>query len=270
MSGGMHVRFLGWAGLEVTAAGSTLLIDPLGDPAATPLFEAAVTGETVPPSGPADAALLTHLHRDHADADTLAAFLPDGAPVLCPEPSGGEGLEAIAVAQAEHALTSGAFDLRRVRAWDTAQLGPFTVTAVPAADGTGELQVSWVVEADGARILHAGDTIWHGWWWTIASRLGPVDCAFLPANGPVVDFPHRQPATDVPAAMTPEQAVEAAHALQARRLVPIHYGTYCQEGLYAAREDVPEAVAAAAARREIHVDVLDLGEVMEVSAPAAV
>lgn len=266
----MDVRFLGWAGLEVRSGDHALLVDYLADPAAFPLFREAARGGTVAPSGPVDAALVTHMHFDHADPDGLAAVLPAGAPVFGPEAPIGEGLETIAVAGAEAGLTKGPFALHRMRPWESAELGPFTITAVPAVDGTGDPQVSWVVEADGARILHGGDTLWHGWWWNIAARVGPIDCAFLPANGVVVDFPHRQPATDVPIALTPEQAVAAARALKAGRLVPIHYDTYWQERLYEARRDVPEAVTRAAAERDVRVTLLDPGEDTQVSAPAAV
>jgi L-ascorbate metabolism protein UlaG (beta-lactamase superfamily) len=268
----MDVRFLGCAGLEVRAQGAALLIDPLGDPAYE-YFREAVAGTTVPPSGPAGAALVTHLHRDHADAAALAAALPDGAPVLAPETApvaDRPTLANVAVFEAEVALARGPFALRRVRPWESVELGPFTATAVPAVDGTGEEQVSWVVEADGARILHGGDTVWHGFWWAIAARLGPIDCAFLPANGVLVDFPHRQPAVSVPAALTPEQAVEAARALQAGRLVPIHYGTYSHERMYREREDVPGAVSRTAAERGVRAEILELGQVTKVSAAAAV
>jgi L-ascorbate metabolism protein UlaG (beta-lactamase superfamily) len=267
----MEVRFLGWAGLEVRADGAALLVDLLGDPAAFAQFSEAVAGGTVAPSGPADAALVTHLHRDHADADALAGALPDGAPVLLPPVAVAERRrETLAIVESEAALEAGPFALRRMQPWETAELGPFTVTALPAVDGTGDPQVSWAIEAGGARIVHAGDTMWHGWWWTIAMRLGQVDCAFLPANGPVVDFAHRQPPVSVPVAMTPEQAVEAARALRASRLVPMHFGTYHHESMYRERRDAAEAVVRAAADRDVRVDLLDPGEVTQVPAPAAV
>ena len=54
--------------------------------------------------------------------------------------------------------------------WETEEIGPFTITAVPAVDGFGDPQVSWVIAAAGRRILHAGDTLFHGSWWLIAGR----------------------------------------------------------------------------------------------------
>ncbi|MGI8622019.1 MAG: MBL fold metallo-hydrolase [Solirubrobacteraceae bacterium] len=111
----------------------------------------------------------------------------------------------------EHALETDSLD-----PWDTRTVGPFAITALPAVDGFGDPQLSWLIEADGQRVLHAGDTIFHGSWWSIALRSSPIDVAFLPINGAVCDFPHRQPARPFPAAMDPRQAAVAAHILGSR------------------------------------------------------
>ena len=79
--------------------------------------------------------------------------------------------------------------MRGLDPWQTVTVGPFTVTALPAADGTGDPQVSWAVEAGGRRIVHGGDTMFHGWWWRAAQAAGPFDAAFLPINGAVLTSP---------------------------------------------------------------------------------
>ena len=142
--------------------------------------------------------------------------------MLRPAPATGEGLETIGCAEAEAELAG--LEQQVVAPWETVTDGPFTITAVPASDGFGDPQVSWVVEADGTRILHAGDTLFHGWWWLIGMRCGPIDVAFLPVNGAVADLPHRQPPSPLPACMDPQQAAVAASLLRARLAVPIHYG----------------------------------------------
>ena len=65
-----------------------------------------------------------------------------------------------------------------------------SVTPVASLDwrGTDSDQVAWVVEGAGARIIHCGDTMWHGNWWQIARDHGPFDVAFLPVNGVIAKF----------------------------------------------------------------------------------
>ena len=96
-------------------------------------------------------------------------------------------------------------------------LGEFTVTALPAVDGFGEDQVSWVVETADKRIIHFGDTLWHGYWWYFAKTFGPFDVAFLPINGAVTRFPNMQP-SEIPACLTPAQTVAAGSILGAKQV----------------------------------------------------
>ena len=100
------------------------------------------------------------------------------------------------------------------------EVGPFTATALFASDGLGSPQVSWLLEADGRKVLHGGDTAWHGAWWNFVAAHGNVDVACLPGNGARVTYPGWEPAVEESAVMTPEQSVDAAHVLGAGTLVP--------------------------------------------------
>lgn len=265
----MRCRSLGWAGVEIEENGYTLVVDPLADPGA--LYAAvgdAAAGVTLPRVVPAEAtrsavvALLTHLHRDHADAGALVDALAPGATVLVPDGAGYAGSNA-GIVQASDELQAAALTLRPVAPWQSVEVGPFTVSALPAADGTGEPQVSWAIGAADRRVIHCGDTLFHGWWWRAARSAGPFDAAFLPINGAVVDFPWRQPASPLPAVMTPEQAVHAARALRTSTVVPMHFGGYDFEPYY---RSIPDALArfqAAARAAEVAVTVLDAGERLE-------
>lgn len=231
----MQVRWLGWAGAELEAEGATIVIDPLTDPAATFAGFGAVAQEaelpevTPPAPGRAVAGLVTHLHRDHADAGALAAALAPGAAVHHPASTEHENL---ALAQAEHELGAAALPRDEVTPWQTFTAGPFTCTALPAVDGLGDPQVSWLVEAGGVRVLHLGDTLFHGGWWQMARRAGPFDVVLAPINGAAVDFPHQQPPSPLPATMDPEQAALAGELLGARAVVPIHYDGYAFRRFY--------------------------------------
>ncbi|WP_028934633.1 MBL fold metallo-hydrolase [Pseudonocardia spinosispora] len=220
----MRVRRLGWAGLEIEAGGARLVIDYVRD--LSPLFTGWPRGEGLAvPSGTVTAALLTHLHRDHTDAAALADALAPGAPVLRPAPGHGDDVDNVTTLLAERELTRHRLATDVVDAWSSRELGPFHITAVPAVDGLGDPQLNWVVQADGQRVFHGGDTMFHGYWWLIARRFSPFDAVFLPVNGAVVDAPHLQPPSPLPAAMDPSQAAAAAEILDARHAVPMHYET---------------------------------------------
>lgn len=216
-----------------------------------------------PSTTEAAAALVTHLHGDHTDVAAIARALAGGGPVLRPEEASGNGLETVATLHAETGLREAGLPTRVLEPWETAQIDEFTVTAVPAVDGFGDPQVSWVIEAGGRRIFHGGDTIFHGSWWLIAMRLGPLDAAFVPVNGAVCDFPHRQPPSPLAASMDPLQAATAVKVLGARVAVPVHYDAIHKPPVYSQVDDPPGAFGAAASRLGIESQILEPGETLE-------
>jgi L-ascorbate metabolism protein UlaG (beta-lactamase superfamily) len=269
----MRIRWLGWAGVEIETDGEAVVIDPLADPGATfaPLGEAAREGtlpSVVPPQarGTALAGLATHLHRDHTDAGALAGALADHASVHEPMWPTGEDVENLALAQANAELEREKLARKPVEAWERVEVGPFVLTAVPAVDGLGDPQVSWLVEADGRRVLHLGDTVFHGYWWRMARRHGPFDVVFVPINGAVVDFPHLQPPSTVAAAMEPEQAALAAELLGTGTVVPMHFDGFEIEPWYRPVSDAAGRFLSAAAGRAYEARVLEPGESFEVGA----
>jgi L-ascorbate metabolism protein UlaG (beta-lactamase superfamily) len=249
----MIIRRLGWAGIEVESDGQHLAIDPIVGFGDLEQFVGPPLTELPPPSGPLDAALVTHLHRDHADPDALR----DVPVVLRPAVDDGEFLE-VAATTAQEAIGGTV-----VAPWERHSIGAFTVTAVPAVDGFGDPQVSWVVEAGDRRIIHCGDTLFHGHWWRIQMRCGPFDAAFLPVNGAVCGFPHRTPHSPYVADLDPEQAATAAALLEAPVAVPIHYDAIHHPPLYAQVDDPVGRFTAAAGDR---ARVLAIGEELALGA----
>src|SRR3954451_13185102 len=262
----MRLTWLGWAGVELEADGATVVVDPLEDAGAVfaPLGERSagtpLPAVVAPSAGRAVAGLVTHLHRDHADARALAAALAPGAPVLEPPRAGGDAQENLALAQAEHELDAAGVERWRVAPWESATAGPFTLTALPSTDGLGDPQVAWLVESGGNRVLHLGDTMFHGYWWRMARRHGPFDVVLVPVNGAVLGFPHRRPASPLPAALDPDQAAIAAEILGAGVAIPIHAEGYEVDGIYQPMPDASERFAAEAAERGVPARILELGE----------
>ena len=261
----MEIRRLGWAGLELIARDASLVIERAHD--SSPLLRQFWTGGHPVPavSTPALAALVTHMHEDHSDVGAIESAVGPTGTVLRPAPFVGSEAEAAFTVQQERDLAASSLRPRVIGEWEQLELGPFTITAVPAIDGLGDPQVNWVVEADGVRVLHGGDTMFHGYWWLIAGRLGPIDVAALPVNGAVVDVPHLQPPSTQPACMGPRDAVQAAVSLRAKTLLPIHYGVVAP-GLYE-EDDQPIAhVEQWAGRMGQPVVVLDPGKSLDVAA----
>jgi L-ascorbate metabolism protein UlaG (beta-lactamase superfamily) len=272
----MKVRRLGWAGVELEADGVTLVIDPLQDPAATfvalgeeRLREVEMPEVVAPKPGTAVAGLVSHLHRDHTDATALAEALAPGAVVHEPAWPGGEDAENFSLAQATTELDQAGLERRTAELWHRVEVGPFAATALPAVDGLGDPQISWLVEAEGARVLHLGDTIFHGYWWRMGRRGGPFDLVLAPINGPAVDFPHLQPPSPLAAAMEPEQAALASELLRARTVVPIHYGGFAVDPWYRPVEEPLPRFTEAAAERPYETQVLEPGETLELAAAVA-
>lgn len=250
----MHIKRLFWAGIAVTLGETTLLVDPLTTRSAllgrrdTPAEPAYTTG-----SSSAHFALITHQHADHYHLETLRTCLREDGQVVCHQP----------LAQR---VEQDGFAVRDVAYETPCLLNAFQVTAVPAVDGFGDDQVSWVIEGNGKRIIHCGDTLWHGSWWRIRQQYGPFDLAFLPINGPLMPDPdaifrrtdvHFTEST-IPAALTPEQAVAAGIILGAKAVCPIHYGL--DTPLYREYPQAPQVFARFAQKRGLAVHWLQPGE----------
>ncbi|MCD9029161.1 MBL fold metallo-hydrolase [Luteimonas sp. BDR2-5] len=239
----LRIQRLAWAGVRLQLPQATLFIDPLVDPRA---WGAALADRLIPvDDAVGDASVLvTHTHGDHFDPIAVAAALRNGGALLHP-------------ADAAPRPVPDSARLRPAALWAPQLLGDFTATPVPAVDGYGDPQVSWVVSAGGRRIFHGGDTLWHGDWWRIGRQFGPFDAAFLPVNG--AHFGFRQPRSGQPGVMTPEQAVAAATILGARRLVPIHYGV-AGMAQYVEVEDPLGRLHEAARGRPVAIQVLAPGD----------
>jgi L-ascorbate metabolism protein UlaG (beta-lactamase superfamily) len=255
----MIIRRLTWAGLELQTPDATAVVDLLGGRPSLSEYAGDPTEDLLAPVAAQRsvvAAAVTHLHSDHFDAESLRRALAPKSPVLCP---------AAAVAQVEAAglIATG------VETWDTVTVGGLQFTAVPAVDGFGSPQVSWVVTDGETRLIHCGDTLWHGYWWDIAERCGPIDIAFLPINAAVAEFDYLRPPSGLPAVLTPEQAAAAAQVLGARSAVPIHYGTFHKPPTYIAYPNAEAAFAVACRRRGVSAQLLQPGDEANLAAVAA-
>ena len=201
-----RIQRLSWAGVRIEGPQSTLFVDPVSS---KEIWDGKREVVPIEATSKRRAVLITHLHNDHFDAKAIKTLLADGGQLFC--------VDTMAAVAASKGIVT-----RPVPMYQPETFGDFVFIPVPAADGFGDAQVSWIIKSGAWTIIHCGDTIWHSGFDRLGRAYGPFDIALLPVNGVVVRG--RPVDVDVPATMTPAQAVAAAQLLRAKVLVPIHYG----------------------------------------------
>ena len=243
-SADLAVQRLTWSGVRMELDNTTVLVDAVG----RDLWGGAAPGGLIPVTADTDRryALITHLHNDHFDEATLREVLGERGYVICHS------------SVATHVASRG-LRVIPVEYFQPVSRGGFSFTAVPAADGFGDTQVSWVIAVADKRFFHGGDSLWHGNWESLGRQFGPIDVAFMPINGVRVAGPVE---IQTGAVMTPEQAVDAARLLRAHELVPIHYGFSDPPG-YVETTGALERLESYAAQRGLRIRILSPGETLE-------
>jgi L-ascorbate metabolism protein UlaG (beta-lactamase superfamily) len=255
------VTWIGHATVLVRLAGRTMLFDPIFSERASPL----------PTIGPrrvvplpididdlpkVDVVMISHNHYDHLDEATVRrlAAMPQGSPrFLVPL-----GLKAWF---AELGVTR----VDEYDWWQGTTEGPLAITFVPVQhwsrrrldDTNPTLWGGWVVEGEGVKLVHTGDTGYSKDFRDIGERLGPFDMAFIPIGAYAPRWFMQIMHLDVP------EAVQVREDLRATRAIGIHWGTF--ESL--ADEPLDEPPALLAKQRDARgltreqFDVMQIGEV---------
>jgi L-ascorbate metabolism protein UlaG (beta-lactamase superfamily) len=224
-AGTLAVWWLGQSGYVIKSRHGTLVIDPYLSEHLTRKYEGTSKPHVRMTEAPlrghdltgVDLVLASHKHSDHLDPETAPA-------ILAASP---DAMLALPASLQEHArgLGIGADRLVGLDAGKTYTRAGFSVRAVPSAhegldtDAQGRhLYLGFVVEADGRRIYHSGDSMLYD---RLAEQLGPgpFDAMFLPING-------RDPARGVAGNMSAAEAVALAARRRPRYVVPHHYDMF--------------------------------------------
>jgi L-ascorbate metabolism protein UlaG (beta-lactamase superfamily) len=173
-----HLRWFGQSAFQLrTEGGVSVFIDPFRVPAA---------------AGPADIILITHPHSDHYDRKSIAGLSNPGTTIVMPRSCAEPGQSALSAGQS---VTFGRVGVTAVAAYNVRK------KFHPRAGGW----LGYVVDADGVRLYHAGDT-------DLIPEMNDLhpDIALLPIGGLF--------------AMNGRAAKEASAALGATLCIPMHFG----------------------------------------------
>ena len=148
--------------------------------------------------------------------------------------------------------------------WETAQLGPVKVTAVPGSHGVPE--ITYMLEAGGFTIYFGGDTRLIPALCEIPQRFPQIDLALLAINGLMI-----RPAFNRRDVMSAQEAAELCAIIHPRVAIPTHYaftGGRIMDRLLLKYNGTPEEFSAAVEQHapETSVKVLAPGEAFVLTA----
>lgn len=176
----------------------------------------------------ADWILITHIHGDHCDLDTLI-----------PMSLASKNARFVGTANVRSLLrANGIRDTRIVPAADNwLSLGPeLRIRPMPAAHPEIEIDeqgdwccVGYLFDYRGKRIYHSGDTSLNATIIESVKAYTPIDVAFLPVN----ERNHYRDARGIIGNMSIREAFEFASELGVELLVPMHWDMFLPNSVYA-------------------------------------
>ncbi|MBT4265826.1 MAG: hypothetical protein HN945_01415 [Deltaproteobacteria bacterium] len=214
--------WIGHAGVYVEIDGIRLLIDPVFSDYASP-FDIGPERFHPPPIvlqdlPKIDMVLISHDHYDHLDMKTIMHLAKQGTHFFVPLGIGAH-LERWEVPENQ---------IRELAWWEDQMLGSVKIVCTPTRHYSGRgltdykktLWSSWSVIGPQHRFYYSGDTGYSKHFKEIGERFGPFDMSFIKvgAYGPGESW------LDVH--MDPEHAVQAHTDVSAKRMFPVHWGTF--------------------------------------------
>ena len=218
---GLHITWYGHASALIEIDGARVLCDPVWSERASPAQFTGPRRLHAPPMAleslpKVDAILISHDHYDHLDMATVRALVrTQTAPFLVPLGVGAH-LERWRVPAGRIIELD----------WDEyADVAGLRLTASAAQHFSGRtltrndtLWTSWVIAGHSRRVFYSGDSGYFDGYATIGEQHGPFDAALIQIGAYDPAWPDIH--------MTPEEGVAAHLDLQAKLLMPVHWGTF--------------------------------------------
>ncbi|MBR9689818.1 MAG: metal-dependent hydrolase [Candidatus Altiarchaeota archaeon] len=212
----MEIQYLGHSGFRIVHKGTEILIDPYFSNDDKRSTEAEFDFRHLKPKF----ILITHEHFDHCDVGTVSVLAKKfNAKIIGPPP-------------VERKFNS---KIIKVRPGTKLEYDNFSIRAVPAFHHQSEFPIGYLLDFNGLRVYHAGDTYYD-------SELTKIntDVAILPIGGEYT--------------MNAAEALKLAEEMGPRIIIPMHFDTF----------DEIKADPFEMAEKSDKVVVLKVGEVLEV------
>lgn len=261
----LGVTFIGHSSFMVQMGGRKLLLDPVFAERLIALRRLRRPGVKIKDLPAIDLVLLSHAHMDHLNRPSLRRIVAHNNMVA------GRAPIAVVPWGVEDLVSDLGFArVVSLEWWQTKTIGSLEITMTPCKHwgarffkDTHRGFGGYVIHGGGHALYHSGDTAYFDGFAKIGSRLKP-EVALLPIGAYRPDS-YRGVHT------CPEEALQAFLDLGARRMIPMHYGTFrlSQEPM----EEPVERLMAAARQAGVagSVCVLPEGEtdvIMPVTEPA--
>lgn len=226
------MSWLGQSGFVLRAGRTIVLLDPFLSP-----YEGREYESPLPPSAAGvDLVLCTHEHRDHFDVDAapaIAAASPEAVfvvptPIVDMVTEAGVPGDRVRAAQPGDLLSHGDVAIRPVPARHGVTMDDAYGFGEDLSDGLIRF-LGFVLEAAGARVYHAGDTIHYDGMEDTLRDMG-VDVAMLPING-------RDPGRErrgLVGNLNEREAAWLAKEISTDVLIPMHYDMFARNRGYPA------------------------------------
>jgi len=222
-SSGLRAIWLGHSSVYMELDGLRLLVDPVFSDYASPFNGIGPKRFHPPPIALADlpkidAIIISHDHYDHLDMRTVRRLSAKGTRFFVPLGVGSH-LDEWEVPKQQ---------ITELDWWESKEIKGLTIVCTPAQhyssrgifDYKKTLWSSWSVIGPKHRVFYSGDTGFSNHFQRIGNQLGPFDLGIIRIGqyGPGASWIYSN--------MDPEDAVKAHLAVQAHRMLPVHWGTF--------------------------------------------